>query len=425
MSLKVKAIWSQVAVLFMLEMKSPEQSILVKFFTNVLIFLVILLLANTITLYQIGKYKQLVFDTTFFMVGIISFILLKVLHKWNSAIHFFIFAIAIVQPMNVYQAGGLYTIQTIWVPTMYLLLIFLSTTARQLLASQILIFGSILAIAISFYANPSNKTHFQIDKNELFFAILLQIVLVWYVNKKRNELNKELLQKEKEDNLKNVKLISILCHDIANPVHNIQSATSDDLKDELDKKELLEIIKISANAASDIIESVREHRSIIDGKKAFTFTKVNLKALVEQSLKILNFTIVRKQMRFDLDIPKDIYLQTDPVILQNNVINNLITNSVKFSSTNATVRIKAYQENTTIIIQVRDFGIGIPKTILKSIFDISKATTRPGTEGESGTGYGMPLVYSSVQKLGGKIDIESWVADEKTQQTGTQVTLYF
>ena len=58
--------------------------------------------------------------------------------------------------------------------------------------------------------------------------------------------------------------------------------------------------------------------------------------------------------------------------------------------------------------------------LLENIFDMAQETSRKGTEGETGTGYGMPLVRKFINQYGGKLSIES---SEEQENRGTEVTI--
>ena len=65
----------------------------------------------------------------------------------------------------------------------------------------------------------------------------------------------------------------------------------------------------------------------------------------------------------------------------------------------------AQDKDVTIII--RDEGIGMPADILKNLFDQNKHVSRKGTQGELGTGYGMPLMKTFIEEFGGKVEVSS------------------
>ena len=61
------------------------------------------------------------------------------------------------------------------------------------------------------------------------------------------------------------------------------------------------------------------------------------------------------------------------------------------------------------------------KNLLNNIFDLNKPTSRPGTSGENGTGYGMPLVKNLWKSSGGTIEIKS--KEKPDPSAGTEVIL--
>jgi two-component system, sensor histidine kinase and response regulator len=107
----------------------------------------------------------------------------------------------------------------------------------------------------------------------------------------------------------------------------------------------------------------------------------------------------------------------------NSVINNILTNAIKFSHPDSAIEINASIADKKVSVSFRDNGIGIPDGILKDLFDLDKATSRAGTQDESGTGWGMPLVKNFVEAYGGKITITSSEKDTGTRKRGTEVLL--
>jgi signal transduction histidine kinase len=79
-----------------------------------------------------------------------------------------------------------------------------------------------------------------------------------------------------------------------------------------------------------------------------------------------------------------------------------------------------------ILIKVIDQGIGIPQNLLETLFSFTTRTTRIGTKGEQGTGFGMPIVKTLLEKMGGTLEVHSQVLEEgQTSESphGTTFTL--
>lgn len=91
----------------------------------------------------------------------------------------------------------------------------------------------------------------------------------------------------------------------------------------------------------------------------------------------------------------------------NTVIRNLIANALKFTPYNGTIEISAESDASYTTIHVKDSGIGINDDELTDIFRIDKNVSRKGTDGETGTGFGLTLCKDLVNKNGGEIFVSS------------------
>jgi signal transduction histidine kinase len=89
------------------------------------------------------------------------------------------------------------------------------------------------------------------------------------------------------------------------------------------------------------------------------------------------------------------------------VINNLITNAIKFSNRGSTIDIATGFKANKAFIQVKDYGIGIPQDMQSIIFDRFTKAGRKGTEGEKSMGLGMSIVKRIVDLHHGTITLES------------------
>lgn len=237
----------------------------------------------------------------------------------------------------------------------------------------------------------------------------------------------QLVLKEKKDELQeisenNKQLVRILLHDLRNPIGAIQSINQMAESDPAIYTDMRHLIVKATDNCMSILDSVRKMYSIEDEKYSPELKDVNLKPFIQSALLIFQHQLEKKNISVHLEIPEDITICVDPSSFVHSVFNNLMTNAIKFSCTNSTIEIGAIKNNDKVIFTVRDHGIGMPNTILDNIFNISKPTNRLGTQGETGTGYGMPLVKKFVEMFNGKIEIKS--IERPSEDHGTQVILY-
>lgn len=91
----------------------------------------------------------------------------------------------------------------------------------------------------------------------------------------------------------------------------------------------------------------------------------------------------------------------DPVLFESTVMNNLMSNAIKFSYPGSSIYLRVKEQNEIIVFEVEDHGMGIPKNFLKK-YSTQEKTSRQGTKGEKGTGFGMPLIKSLLEGMNGK-----------------------
>jgi signal transduction histidine kinase len=89
------------------------------------------------------------------------------------------------------------------------------------------------------------------------------------------------------------------------------------------------------------------------------------------------------------------------------VLQNLITNAIKFTKVGGSISIKAVAENDTLNVAVSDEGIGMNEEQINNLFKLDKPASKRGTEGEVGTGLGLIICKEFIELHNGKIWAES------------------
>jgi signal transduction histidine kinase len=236
------------------------------------------------------------------------------------------------------------------------------------------------------------------------------------------EKNRELLELSRE----NLSLINIVCHDLATSISILNAnCFYINIRLTIAEKEKygshLEMIQRTLKIINEIFEKVKVLEAVKTGKIHLELTPVNLLEELRESVHLFNDLISEKklQLRLDCNLPQDTLVLADPVILRNQIINNLISNSIKFSQENGEIEISAIAENNKVYLHIRDHGIGIPAKMLPNLFSFESPTTRQGTKGEKGTGFGLTLVKVCVEKFGGHISVKSETVEDGASDHGS------
>ncbi|MDC7240676.1 MAG: response regulator [Spirochaetales bacterium] len=227
----------------------------------------------------------------------------------------------------------------------------------------------------------------------------------------------QVIRKNRQQN----ELLHILYHDLANTFTSL-TAQSALLDEDCSGASGLPMLKSSIRNGCRIIEMVR---TIGDAETILTPSAINLKDSIDQSISILSSQFEKKNITLRMDINPGIHIYAEETSLINSVLNNILTNAVKFSYPGEAIEISLTEEDDHIRLLIRDRGIGMPPHILDGIFHPGSKGSRKGTSGEQGTGYGMPLVKKFLDKYGASIEIRSRTIEKYPEDHGTSVLLRF
>lgn len=257
--------------------------------------------------------------------------------------------------------------------------------------------------------------------NLVIFLIFTSFTTHHYI-KGEEHFTKRLMEKNMDiDNL-----LRVLIHDIANTLssmtYNLIKAREDGGKNmtssELDK------IEKAVDDITNLLAQVRHLKSIKDGKAELPLKPISLALILHEVYESTLSRSQQKGIKLCMDISRDrMIINAEKTILSNVVLLNLINNAIKFSHPGDRIDLRAYSTTEEVIIEIQDYGVGIPKDILDQIFNLNAQTTRIGTQGEKGTGYGMPLVKEYLQMMNGSINIFSQETASEHQPRGTRVVL--
>lgn len=184
----------------------------------------------------------------------------------------------------------------------------------------------------------------------------------------------------------------------------IFSIISQDLKGPISK-----MIGSSKNASSlnDLLDNLLMWSAIQQGKIIFSPESSNITDIINQKLDSLLQQAKEKEISIINKIPRKLDIEADPRLLKN-ILGNLISNAIKFTSRGGDILIKADSSSPDEIkIIIEDNGIGMNQDIINSLFELNVETGRTGTEGEPSTGLGLLISKNLIEIHSGKIEIFS------------------
>ena len=214
--------------------------------------------------------------------------------------------------------------------------------------------------------------------------------------------------------LKN-QFLGMAAHDLRNPLSVVSAASSFLLDDagkalpEAKKTDFLRRIKNNGEFMLKLIDDLLDVAKIESGRLDLEPVTGDLCGLIEENLTMNRMLAEKKSIRLDFAPECGLPLfRFDPGKVEQ-VLNNLISNAVKFSATGTAVTVKASRVDGTVVVSVRDHGQGIPAEELDKLFKPFSKTSVRGTDGEKSTGLGLAICRKIVEGHHGRIWAESEV----------------
>lgn len=234
---------------------------------------------------------------------------------------------------------------------------------------------------------------------------------------KQKQEHLEKLNKEKDD------ILGIISHDMRNPLGGIIGIsnfllTDESITDPDETRELLQLIEESAERLLALVNDLLDIAVIEANTFSLNKSHVNIDELIADVVRLHEPAAKSKHVHLQHESLGGEYLVEIDVSKISQVIGNLITNAIKFTESEGVVSVSAEiqsnDDNRNLVIRVSDNGIGIPAEMIPVLFKKMGGHQRSGTNGEKGTGLGMPIVKRYVEVHGGQIHVDSDVGKGTT-----------
>jgi signal transduction histidine kinase len=243
-------------------------------------------------------------------------------------------------------------------------------------------------------------------KNKQLEIMLARHTSSLQVEKRRLEnINEDL--RAQDDNRD--KFLSVVAHDLRNPLMIIRSS-ADLIIEELDNKEsvkeLAEYVHNGSIKMQDIIENLLEDRAKKIRSDIHSDKNVDLNKLVLKLIEENRMWMERKNIDVKLDLDDNCVLRGDAAQL-GVILNNLISNAIKYSYVGGMFKIELKVSNKQIIYSVEDYGQGLTAADMR---DIGKPFTRLSaqpTGDESSSGMGLHIVKDLLAAQKGRLNVVS------------------
>jgi signal transduction histidine kinase/CheY-like chemotaxis protein len=225
---------------------------------------------------------------------------------------------------------------------------------------------------------------------------------------------RQALEAERRANEAKSRFLANMSHELRTPMNGLLGLTEVLLHSELTpaQREQLEVVHQSGQSMLALLNDLLDTSKVEAGKLTLERVEFDLHALLAE-LRTLQRTVAeRKGLRLDLDVADDVprVVRADPLRIRQ-VLGNLVSNAVKFTSAGAvTVRARVDDATTDVLrlaLEVHDTGPGIATEVLPRLFTPFEQADASTTRRFGGTGLGLALSQQLAVAMGGRLHVSS------------------
>jgi signal transduction histidine kinase len=204
-------------------------------------------------------------------------------------------------------------------------------------------------------------------------------------------------------------LVAEFVHELRTPLATIGTATYLLLRPEISQEQrqsIVQSIHSETLRLSSLTSSYLDLARLESGRVQFHLEPFDLKTMLVECIQTMQSRADETHIKLSLDVPADFpQVEADREKMKQ-VVLNLVSNAIKYNSTNGLVEMKAEMGKDEWMLSVRDTGMGIPAKALPHLFQ--KFYRVQASEGKvPGTGLGLPICRQIVYGHGGSIEVKS------------------
>lgn len=271
------------------------------------------------------------------------------------------------------------------------------------------------------HSQVSSLSHFMMSLATSIFALILLIILIFFMIHKKNERENRALilaEKERAEAASRVKgdFLSQMSHEIRTPLNGIIGMISLGLQsvDNADRmRNCLNKIDLSAHHLLALVNDVLDMSKIESGKITLNEEPFNFGKLLKSLIAVFYVQAQQKTITYEILLSGRLEeeLVGDSLRL-NQILTNLLSNAMKFTPEGGRVTLMAKEQKREdhklwIEFSVQDTGCGISEENLNRIFEPFEQEHSGITRKYGGTGLGLPITKRFTEMMGGSISVES------------------
>lgn len=205
--------------------------------------------------------------------------------------------------------------------------------------------------------------------------------------------------------------LEMVSHDLRGPLAVVKGITSLLRRDLAENRQeemvkYTQIIERACTTCTDLINDLLSEEHLQSPHIYVNKTRVDINEQIRNVAEFYQKSQIIKQSII-LNLPPAPFVVALDQIKFSQILNNLLSNSIKFTPPTGTITISVYTDGDEVVVEHQDNGIGIPAQIQAGLFTKHRNQGRAGLNGEKSSGLGLTIVRDLVELQGGSISIRS------------------
>ncbi len=220
----------------------------------------------------------------------------------------------------------------------------------------------------------------------------IRLLTEWYVQRRRIEVLESENERLDALNKQVRKFVGNVAHDLRGPLGKLIN-TAEVLISGVEPEALstfYEMLVQTSRRGYNLVNDILDITALESGQLQLFFDKCDLGEIAAQVFDELGYLAERKQLQLVNAVARGQWVRGDRRRIYQ-VLGNLLNNAIKFTPRGGQIAIEAQSRPQGIWVCVNDTGVGIAPDKLQTLFLKHVKNSTPGTEGEQGTGFGLPL----------------------------------
>jgi signal transduction histidine kinase len=199
------------------------------------------------------------------------------------------------------------------------------------------------------------------------------------------------------------RFLATLAHELRNPITPILASVRVQRAKLADVERSCEIIERQARHQAKLINDLLDVSRIAQGKIELQPERTRMEDAIRHAVESVQPVVTARGQQLDLRLGEVSSVHGDPTRLAE-VVTNLLNNATKYTPPGGHIEVTLAQENRTVVVRVRDSGVGIAPDMLPRVFDMFAQADTSMDRSSGGLGLGLTLAKRLVEMQGGALE---------------------